>query len=139
MPKRGVPRKYSPRVRSKAGRPRNPVEFNVETFEKVARDLQKGTIPLDRVTVSDSEVAGLRAIVHDTGEISFHVHYRLDTGDGFIRPYLKIGNHPQMTVPRARKLAKTIIELGDEGIDVQEGLIDRLLRELEDKGTRWRP
>lgn len=109
--------------------------FTVDTFEKLAKDLESGRIPLDRVTVSDNMQTGLRAVIRNSGLISFHVQY--DAADS--RPYLKLGNHPEMTITEARGLARTVRTLAGKGIDVQEGLHERLVRELKEKGDRWRP
>ncbi len=110
-------------------------KFNTDTFEGLADDLKSGRIPLDRVTVSDNIVTGLRAIIRNTGGISFHIGYTV----GGSRPYLKLGEHPDMTIAEARAIAKTVKSLAEKGIDVQAGLHDRLIRELKEKGERWRP
>jgi hypothetical protein len=89
----------------------------------------------DRITVSDDMVPGLRAIVRDTGGISFHVQYTI----GKSRPYLKIGEVPGTTIEQARALAKTVLALARQGIDPQSGLHERLLRELAEQGPKWRP
>ena len=109
--------------------------FNADTFEALADDLQNKRIPLPRVTVSDNIQTGLRAIIRNTGLISFHVQYDIDGS----RPYLKIGDHPEMSVERARRIAGIVRTLADHGIDPQAGLHERLVRELEDKGVKWRP
>jgi hypothetical protein len=36
-------------------------------------------------------------------------------------------------------LTKTIRALGDKGVDPQEGLHKRLLKEIAEKGTAWKP
>jgi hypothetical protein len=36
-------------------------------------------------------------------------------------------------------LTKTIRQLGDKGVDPQEGMQARLLREIREKGTAWKP
>jgi hypothetical protein len=113
----------------KADRP----EFSARLFEGLLRDLKK--TKLDRVTVTDSEVSGLQAIVRRTGLISYHVGYNF----GGSRPVLKLGVHPSMSVAEARELARTVRALADKGIDVQEGLHERLIKELGVKGTAWRP
>jgi len=109
--------------------------FSVETFDRFAADLTSGRTPLKQLTISDNVVSGLRALIRDTGAVSFHVAYKV----GGSRPYLMIGTHPQMTVATARKLATTIQSLAAKGIDVQEGLHDRLIRELLEHGDKWRP
>jgi hypothetical protein len=85
-------------------------------------------------------VAGLRAQVHRSGLVSFHVSYYV----GDKRPFINIGSLNEdepdhITITEARQLAKTIKALGDKGIDVQDGLHKRLLRELKRDGTNWRP
>jgi hypothetical protein len=122
-------RKLSPN----AGRPAS--KFAPETFEALARDLTTGRTPLTRVTVSDDMVTGLRAVIRNTGLVTFHVHYDFDDS----RPYMKIGEHPGMKVDEARSIAKTVKALADKGIDVQAGLHERLIRELKEKGERWKP
>lgn len=119
-----------------------PSNFEIDTLEKLADDLKKGRIPLDRVTVSDDRVVGLRAIVTKDGRITFHASYHFGEG----RPFLKLG---EMTLPQkhpdhisftdARELTKTIKALADKGIDPQDGLHRRLLRELKRDGVSWRP
>lgn len=122
----GGRKKVAPVVNSK---------FSADTFERLARDLQSGNVPLDRVTVTDDMQPGLRAIIRNTGLVSFHVNYDVEGA----RPYLKIGDHPEMSVDEARRVAKTVRGLAEMGIDPQEGLHRRLIRELQEKGTKWRP
>lgn len=114
---------------------RSRIKFSGPTFEGLAKDLKDGRTPLDRLTVSDDMQQGLRAIVRNTGLVSFHAHYDVDGS----RPYIKIGDYPDMTVEQARAITKTIRALADMGIDVQAGLHERLIRELKEKGTKWRP
>lgn len=110
-------------------------KFTIETLEALANDLKNGRTPLDRLTVTDDQQPGLRAIIRNTGSISFHVSYTIRGS----RPYMLLGHHPEMTIREARELAKTVQKLGDMGIDPQEGLHARLIKELKAKGTRWRP
>jgi len=110
-------------------------KFTIDTLEKLADDLQKGRIPLERVTITDEMQTGLRAIVRNTGGVSFHVNYDVDGS----RPYLKLGEHPGMSIPEARRLAQIVRGLADLGIDPQAGLHERLIRELKEKGLKWRP
>lgn len=130
----GGRRGLSPRINNKDELPKR-VEFNANLLERIATDLQTKRIPLPRITVSDEVQPGLRAIMRDTGLISFHVSYDVDG----TRPFLKIGDHPAMKIDEARELAKTIRALADMGIDPTLGLHERLIRELQAKGTRWRP
>jgi hypothetical protein len=108
-------------------------EFSAPLFERLLRDLKKGK--LDRVSVSDNEVQGLQVIIRKTGLISYHVNYDF----GGSRPVLKIGTHPGTTVAEARDLARTVRELAAMGIDPQQGLHERLIRELKAQGSAWRP
>lgn len=116
-------------------------KFNVEQLEMLANDLKTGRLKLNRITVSDNIVKGLRAIVRDTGLISYHVYYTVGEGDA---AYLKIGVHEpknpdHLTIPEARDLARTVKALGKKGIDPQEGLHQRLVRELKEMGPAWKP
>jgi hypothetical protein len=115
----------------KADRP----EFSGSLFKRLLRDLEKHKGTIDRVTVSDDVVTGLQAIIRKTGLISFHCGYSFRGS----RPVLKLGNFPDMSVAQARELAKTVRALADMGIDPQEGLHERLIKELREKGTAWRP
>jgi hypothetical protein len=114
---------------------KNPSEFTIPFLQKLAEGLTTGRMKTDRITISDDLVPGLRAIVRDTGGISFHVQYTI----GKSRPYLKIGEVPGTTIEQARSLAKTVLALARQGIDPQSGLHERLLRELAEQGSKWRP
>jgi Arm DNA-binding domain len=114
-----------------SGTPVDPEMFGVGTFERIAATW-KGDKP---VTMTDPETTGLMVMIRNTGSISFHAHYHCKGR----RPLLKLGNHPEMTIAQARELTKTVIALGEKGIDPTEGLHERLIRELLVKGTRWRP
>lgn len=111
-------------------------EFGPATFNALVEDLQTGRVPLDRVTVSDDVVPGLRAIIRKTGLVSYHVSYTTPDNS---RPYLKIGDHPAMSLTKARQIARTVLSLADKGIDPQAGLHERLIRELDQQGDKWRP
>jgi hypothetical protein len=52
---------------------------------------------------------------------------------------LKIGDWPGTSIEQARTLARTVKALGVAGIDPQVGLHERLIRELTERGTDWRP
>jgi Arm DNA-binding domain len=114
---------------------KQPSAFTIPWFQKLAEGLTTKRMKTDRITVSDDMVPGLRAIIRDTGGISFHVQYTI----GKSRPYLKIGDVPGTTVDQARKLARTVLSLAKQGIDPQSGLHERLLRELAEQGDKWRP
>lgn len=112
-----------------------PVEFNVKSLLSITEALSSGRMKVDRLTVSDNVVPGLRAICRATGGISYHVGYSVNGS----RPYLKVGAHPETTIAEARELAKTVIALARLGIDPQDGLHERLIRELREHGAKWRP
>lgn len=103
--------------------------FSAETFDRFIKRPPRRTTLL-----TDDVQPGLRAVIRK-GSVSFHVCYEVADR----RPMLKIGEHPAMTVKEARELARTIRVLAANGIDPQEGLHDRLIRELKDQGTEWRP
>lgn len=112
-----------------------PGRFNIDTFQSILKDLKSKRVPLRKVTVSDDMESGLRAIIRDTGVISYHFNFKGDD----VRAYLKLGEHPELTLNEARSLARTIRALSARGIDPTKGLHDRLMRELLDKGDKWRP
>ena len=127
-------------ARPKAPEKPTAFDFSVETFERVARELKSGRLPLVRTQISDDMVTGLRMLINRSGLMSYHVSYYC----GDARPYIKIGeankNSPDyLTLEDARELAKTIKGLAEKGIDVQEGLMQRLIRELKRDGMKWRP
>lgn len=127
-------------ARTKQGDRSGPSRFTEETFHAVAKDLKSGRLPLARTQISDDLVAGLRAQIHRSGLTSYHVSYYV----GDKRPFINVGSaNPEepdyLTVTEARNLAKTIKSLGDRGVDVQDGLHKRLLKELKRDGTSWRP
>lgn len=114
--------------------------FTMENIEGIARDLASGKLKLPRVQISDDIVTGLRVMINKSGLITAHSAYTV----GENRPFLKIGSlnkgDPEyISIAEARELTKTIKALGDKGIDVQEGLHRRLIRELKREGTKWRP
>jgi hypothetical protein len=107
---------------------------------QAAEDLSSGRIKLERIRISDDMVVGLRAVVNASGHISLHVSY--EVGDD--RPFKLLGSINKdaknyISIDDARELAKTIKALGDRGINVDEANDRRLLRELREKGTAWRP
>lgn len=121
-------------TRKQTGHP-SPVGFNIEKLLSLTDALSSGLMKVDKITVSDDMVSGLRAICRNTGGISYHVAYVVNGS----RPYLKIGSHPGMTIAEARAIAKTVIALSKKGIDPQDGLHARLIRELREQGEAWRP
>lgn len=117
-----------------------PSKFTEETLLAVARDLKSGRLPMQRTQLSDDMVQGLRANIQASGLVTYHVAYRV----GDERPFVAIGHGNKdmddyITVTEARELTKTIKKLGDMGIDVQDGLYARLMRELKEQGSAWRP
>jgi hypothetical protein len=107
---------------------------------KIAEDLKAGRPPLPKLSVVDDMVVGLRFIVYKSGEIAMHASYVV----GERRPFFKIGvlNHgdpDHLSLTDARQLVKDIKTIGERGIDVQDGLMRRLIKELKRDGARWSP
>ena len=118
--------------------PRGGVPFSVAELERLADAFKAGLLAGTknaRITVSDSVQQGLRALITPDGAISFHVHYTI----GESRPYLRIGGLPGTSIAEARELTKTVLALAAKGIDPQDGLHSRLIKELLKKGAAWRP
>lgn len=117
-----------------------PSRFTEATLKAVAKDLKSGRLPLKRTQISDEMVSGLRAMVNESGLISLHASYYV----GGSRPYVLLGHLNEdspdyVSIEDARYLTKVIKSLGEMGIDVQDGLTRRLMRELKANGTNWRP
>lgn len=110
----------------------NDEHFNLETFKRLVEDMKSKRIPRSRMTMTRDS---LMVLMRDTGEISFHAIYTV----GNKRSSILLGEHPDMTLDRATKVAKSIYTLGQMGIDPQEGLHARLVREIESQGAKWRP
>jgi hypothetical protein len=115
-------------------------EANLKLF---AKDMINGRRLKDRETVSDDLVVGLRALITKDGVVTYHANYHLG-GVGGKRGYLRLGTldakaPDHISLDDARELTKTIKALADKGIDPESGLHTRLIRELKEKGTRWRP
>lgn len=126
--------------RKKIGVPAEKSKFDATTLLAIAKDLQSGKLPLERVRVSDDMVVGLRAVVNKSGLVTLHVSYAV--GDD--RPFWKLGDANKdspdyISIDDARELAKTVKALGDRGINVEEASRRRLLKELKAQGTSWRP
>jgi hypothetical protein len=125
--------------RQKLDSPRES-KFTEKALLAIADSLKLEKVPMARLTVSDDLVVGLRAMVFKNGEISYHASYTLH-GE---RPFLQIGSANKkspdyLTVTDAREITKTIKALADNGIDVKDGLMPRLRRELLRDGVKWRP
>lgn len=113
-------------------------KFNVPTLQKMSEELaagKYGDLPNKRIVVNDEMQIGLKANVYKE-YWSYIVEYKVKGRPE--RPHITIGRHPFMTIPEARELAKVIRHLGSIGVDVQEGLIDRLVAELKRDGIQWR-
>jgi Arm DNA-binding domain len=110
-------------------------EFTEKMLISMSDALKSGRMKVDKVTFTDDVQPGLRAIVRPTGTVTLHAHYDFDGS----RPMIKVGEIPGTTIDEARELTKTIRALAENGIDVQSGLHERLLRELKAQGTKWRP
>jgi hypothetical protein len=114
--------------------------FTESSLAAMAKDLKSRRLVLDRTTVSDDLVTGLRAIITKDGNVTYHASYHL----GDQRPFLRLGvmdpKHPDhISLDDARELTKTIKALAAKGIDPQDGLHKRLIKQLLQQGTRWRP
>lgn len=126
--------------RKKIGVPAEKSKFDATTLLEIAKDLASGKLPLERVRVSDDMCVGLRAVCNRSGLCTLHVSYAV--GDD--RPFWKLGDvnkdSPEyISIDDARALAKTVKALGDRGINVEETNRKRLIKELREKGTAWRP
>lgn len=114
--------------------------FTEAFFKQVVEDMKSGRWPGKRVQHADDMVTGLRAQVYPTGLISYHVSYYV----GEERPFMLIGyGHDKsdplyLTVQDARHVAKTVIALGEKGINPQDGLLPRLVHELKRDGANWK-
>jgi Arm DNA-binding domain len=122
----------------------------VGRFEEYVKDMQSGRFPLQRLHLSDTEGNGLRVIIRKTGLITYHCHYfappdppqslELDEEEAVGgRPLQKIGSYPSTSVATARHRAQVITTLAKNGIDFRWGLLPRVLREIDEKGVRWKP
>lgn len=132
-----TPRKRGPNARSLRKLEIAPEEsqFTEEILMGMARALQTGRLKVKKLSVSDDMQPGLRAYVRESGTVALHCHYEI--GDS--RPMLKVGELPGSTIADARALTRTIRAIAAAGLDVQDGLHERLLRELREKGEKWRP
>jgi hypothetical protein len=95
---------------------------------------------MKRLNLSDDMVTGLRATILPSGKITLHASYTV----GERRPFMFIGeldpkSEDHISIEDARDITKTIKALGDKGIDVADGLHRRLIKELREKGVKWRP
>jgi hypothetical protein len=115
--------------------------FTEDFFHLAAEEMKSGKFPAKRMQHADKVVTGLRAQIFPTGLISYHCQFYV----GEERPFMLIGyGHDKkdplyLTVEEARNVARTIIALGNKGINPQLGLLPRLIKELKRDGERWRP
>lgn len=114
--------------------------FTEANLAAMAKDLKSRRLPLDRTVLSDDLVTGLRAVIRKDGGVTYHASYHY----GDERPFMILGvmdpkSEDHISLNDARELTKTIKALADKGINPQDGLRKRLIRELMEKGSRWRP
>lgn len=120
-------------------KPEGPSKFTANVLAKMAKDVQSGTLPVPKkspwLSFGDDRVPGLRAIIRKSGAVTFHAMYNI--GDS--RPMILVGSFPETSIEEARHLANIVRGLARMGIDVQEAMHPRLLKELERDGMSWRP
>jgi hypothetical protein len=134
------------RVRTRAkkvGIPKADSLFTEDMLLRTAKDLKSGRWPSERVRFADDVQPGLRAVINQSGLVTYHAQYEVD-GKKERRGYMKIGDaNPDsddyISLTKARARVKTIKALADKGIDVQDGLHKRLLKELDQQGADWEP
>lgn len=117
-------------------------KFNRDTLLAIAADMSKKHYEgVNRINLTDDLQPGLRALVQKDGRVSLHANYTV--GDSRPMMMLRQINDSKapdyITIEDARELTKTMRALGDRGVDPQSGLHARLIRELREKGTAWRP
>lgn len=125
--------------RGKLSVPAAKSKITTEMLFATAEELHSGKIPLERMRYTDDLVVGLRMVVNATKTITFHIAY--EVGDA--RQYMILGSlnkeRPDyITLDEARELAKTVKALAAKGIDPQDGLHKRLIRELKRDGVAWK-
>jgi len=127
-------------VRKRTLKPNEPSQITEKALFKIADDLKKGIPPLPKLSIVDDMVVGLRFIVYKSGEIAIHASYTV----GDRRPFFLIGrlnkeSPDHLSLTEARELVKSIKAIGDRGIDVQDGMMRRLIKELQRDGAKWKP
>lgn len=119
--------------------PPGPSKFTEKLLRDMAKDVKSGAIPLTKkkpwLNLGDDRAIGLRAIIRKSGAVTFHAMYQIEDS----RPMITVGHFPDTTIEEARHLTKIVRGLAAKGIDVQSGLHQRLLQELERDGLNWRP
>jgi hypothetical protein len=127
-------------MRKRTLRPGEASQITEKTLFKIADDLRKGIPPLPKLSVVDDLVVGLRFIIYKDASIAMHASYTV----GDRRPFFKIGvlnpkDPDHLSLTDARQLVKDIKAIGDRGIDVQDGMMRRLIKEIQRDGSRWTP
>ena len=119
-----------------------PPDLTDNLLRSICADVKHNRIPVTngRIRITDGRQSGLIVNIYkgDKGgdpNVAFHAGYRI----GASRPLVKIGDYPEMSLEKARKITKIIQELGSHGVDVEDGFHQRLIRELERDGAKWRP
>jgi hypothetical protein len=127
-------------MRKRTLRPGEASQITEKTLFKIADDLKRGVPPLPKLSVVDDMVVGLRFIIYRSGEIALHSSYTV----GDRRPFFKLGvlnkdDPDHLSLTDARELTKSIKSIGLRGVDIQDGLMKRLVAELKRDGQNWRP
>lgn len=132
-----------PKIRQRRKKIGIPAVASVFTPEKIfaaAAQLKSGKWPAERVRWTDDVVPGLRYVINSSGLVTAHVSYEVDKFRGlFLLGSLNKEADNHLTIEEARKLARVVQELAEGGIDIQDGLHARLIKELKKEGTAWRP
>lgn len=113
--------------------------FTEEMLYAFAKDMKSRRIPLDRQTLSDDLVTGLRARILKDGTINMEASYHF----GNDRPSISLGvlnpkDPDHISLTDAREVTKTVKALADRGVNPQDGLTRRLVRELLAQGVKWK-
>jgi len=116
-------------------------KFTEETILQVADDLQSGRNPLNRTTISDDMVTGLKAECFNSGMITWHAHVPFGDGD---RIFMKIGtmhdkkSDDYLSLKEAREIVKSIKAIVAKGIDPRDALLKRFIFELKRDGENFK-
>lgn len=107
---------------------------------RTVEELQSGRMPLERQRWSDDVAVGLRITVNFSGLITFAASYDIDNE----RHHMIIGSlnkerDDYITLEKARQRTKIIKGLAERGVNPQDGLHRRLLREIDEEGLKWEP
>lgn len=132
--KRGAPPGPNVRTLRKLMLPQTESKFTAEMLLGMAAALATGKLKTKQVTLTDDRQPGLIAYVRKSGIVALHAAYQI----GDRQPQLKVAELPGGSIEDARALTKTIRALAAKGIDVQDGLHERLMRELREQGEKWR-